>query len=789
MIASDAAVTGSSASCIVSVAPCIESDAACIESDDSVITSSAACIVSDASCIASDATVIATNAVAIGVDGVVIAPQAAKALAYAPVTSENASVSALQILLDRYREASLTNREHGTYFEELTVRYLTNEPAYRDLYREVLTYADWAAKQGIDKRDVGIDLVAETRSGEAHAIQCKLYAADYRMQKADLDSFFTASGKRPFSYRVIVATTSLWSDHAEEALRDQQIPVTKIDLEALEESVIDWARYAPKKAPAMKAKKALRPHQGTAVHAVVHGLQTAERGKLIMACGTGKTFTSLKIAEQVAGAGKRVLFLVPSLALLSQTLTEWTQESGTPLHSFAVCSDSDVGKRRQKDDDAVQTYAHELRYPATTNPARLAKEMKRLHDAEHMSVVFATYHSIEVIHAAQAEHNLPNFDLIICDEAHRTTGAKFEGEDESHFVKVYDDEYVGGKRRLYMTATPRIFGDSAKASAERDNVVLCSMDDEGLYGPALYTITFSQAVKRGLLVDYKVIVLSVEESHVSRRLQSLLKDDNNELRVDDAAKLIGCWKALAKQGLSEELSGDASPMRRAVAFCQVIERQVGGKSHKVSSKNIAGMFQAVVEAYQKGEAADGDDDEAATHLRCEAEHVDGSMNATQKGDKITWLKAETPDNTCRILSNVRCLSEGVDVPALDAVLFLTPRNSQIDVVQSVGRVMRNAPGKTRGYIVLPVVIPANMEPHEALNDKTNTKNITPTFQPIAKNHNVNDFTHRNVVRRRRKVERVDNHRMRLGTTTCFAQPPGTSINLIALENSSQTVIR
>jgi predicted helicase len=217
-------------------------------------------------------------------------------LAQPPRKADNPRVSALQNLLASFRDAALTNRERGTYFEELVVKYLTHEPAYRDLYREVLPYADWADRRGLDKRDAGIDLVAETFAGDAHAIQCKLYAADYRVQKADLDSFFTASGKRPFSHRLIVATTSRWSDHAEEALRDQHTPVTKLDLGALEQSVIDWSRYAAKKAPRLKPKKSLRPHQQSAVTRVAAGLAKARRGKLIMACGTGKTFTSLKIA-------------------------------------------------------------------------------------------------------------------------------------------------------------------------------------------------------------------------------------------------------------------------------------------------------------------------------------------------------------------------------------------------------------------------------------------------------------------------------------------------------------
>lgn len=630
----------------------------------------------------------------------------------------------LQALLKTYRNASVTEREKGTYFEELTITYLRYEASYADYYSDVWTYTDWAKDQGVDGKDTGIDLVAKTRGTEEyHAIQCKFYAEDYRIQKSDIDSFFTASGKKPFTHRVIVTTTNNWSDNAEDTLRDQQTPVTKIDLHDLENSQIDWSQFQPDKEPVLKEKKTLRPHQENALNAVKKGFEQANRGKMIMACGTGKTFASLKIAEELAGAGKRVLFLVPSLSLLSQTLTEWTQESATPLHSFAVCSDSDIGKKRKKDDDIVQTFTHELRYPATTNAQSLSKEMDKRHDATHMSVVFSTYHSIQVISEAQHKYNLDDFDLIICDEAHRTTGATFEGEEDSKFVKVHDNGFLRADKRLYMTATPRIYGDGAKVTAEKDNATLCSMDDESLYGKEFYVITFSEAVSRGLLVDYKVIVLTVDAAHISSRLQSLLADEDNQLKVDDAAKIVGCWKALSKQDQDDDLSDDNDPMRRALAFCQVIEASTGKKTHKVSSKNIAGMFQKVIEEYQEQE------DEHNT-LICEAEHVDGSMNATQKNAKLEWLKEQTPDNTCRILSNVRCLSEGVDVPALDAVLFLTPRNSQVDVVQSVGRIMRNAPNKKRGYVILPVVIPTGVEPSEALNDNKTYKVVWEVLQAL-----------------------------------------------------------
>lgn len=641
-------------------------------------------------------------------------------------------MTALQRILSQFREMTLTERDKGTSFENLMVQYFKTEPFYKEQYSEVLSYSDWADRYGTNlgistKKDTGIDLVAITTDGEFHAIQCKNYSPDRTIGKSDIDSFFTASGKTYFSQRIIVTTTDKWTDNAQDSLENQHPPVSRIDLHNLENSVIDWSQYQEDTKPVLKAQKQLREHQIDASNAAVNGLKTADRGKLIMACGTGKTFTSLKIAETMAGKGKRVLFLVPSLSLLGQTLTEWTQESAIPLKSFAVCSDSDVGKRRGKDDDRVIAGISDLQYPATTNAASLQKHMADHHSGDAMTVVFSTYHSIGVLNEAQTTgaNPIPAFDLIVCDEAHRTTGATFDGEEESAFVRVHDNSYVQGNKRLYMTATPRIYGDDAKST---ENVTLCSMDDKSLYGEELYVITFSEAVARKLLVDYKVIVLAVEETHVNRRLQSLLKDADNSLKVDDAAKIVGCWKALSKQGLVETMGQESDPMKRAVAFCQVIEKEYKGKSHKVSSKLISEMFGAVVSQYQEAEIAALRDKEPeatldqALTMTCEAEHVDGGMNASEKEAKLEWLKATTEDNTCRILSNVRCLSEGVDVPALDAVLFLTPRSSQVDVVQSVGRVMRTVKDKDGndlkqlGYVILPVVIPAGVEPEEALNN-------------------------------------------------------------------------
>lgn len=637
-------------------------------------------------------------------------------------------MSAFFDLINTYRTTAQSEREKGTYFELLCIKYFLNEPFYADLFAAVQTYTEWAKEQGLSGKDTGIDLVATTKDGEFHAIQCKLYDADRTVSKKEIDSFLSAASKTYFARRIIVSTTHAWSDNALATLENQDPVVTKIDLETLEQSAIDWSLFAEKKEVVFKPKKELRDHQKAALVNVKAGLydQKLERGKLIMACGTGKTFTSLKIAEECAGKGKRILFLVPSLSLLSQTLTEWTQESKTPLHSYAVCSDTEVGKKKNATAiDAVTTLQHELQYPATTDAQKLADNVEKHHDDEHMTVVFSTYHSIQTVSDAQNDHQMHEFDLIICDEAHRTTGSTHDSELDSNFVKIHDGGFILGKKRIYMTATPRIFSDDVKTNAT--DFTLYSMDDTKLFGETLYTINFSEAVKRGLLVDYKVIVLTVDSDTIIDKIGSTITE-NADIVVDDAARIVGCWKALSKQGIHADVEEDTNPMQRALAFCQVIDQTAKARKHQVSSTRIANIFQTVVEAYQDAEVKEGN--EISHRLICEAQHVDGGMGADKKEEKLNWLKAmpepvfdengqERP--VCRVLSNVRCLSEGVDVPALDAVLFLTPRSSQVDVVQSVGRVMRLAPNKKRGYVILPVVIPPGVEPHKALDDNQTYK--------------------------------------------------------------------
>ncbi|MBR0684174.1 DEAD/DEAH box helicase [Roseomonas eburnea] len=615
-------------------------------------------------------------------------------------------MSSLRELLRQFRDSARSEREKGTYFERLAVVFIKNDHGMAQEYEDAWLFSEWATANGLDGRDTGIDAVAKVRGEDSFcAIQCKFYQEGHRIQKADIDSFFTASGRRQFGRRLIIDTTDApWSQNAEAALVDQEKPVTRIGLDRLEESPIDWSAYLLRDEVRIGPRKTIRPHQQDALAAVRTGLAGADRGKLIMACGTGKTFTSLKIAEDLVGKGKTALFLVPSLALMSQTIREWTIDTDTPLRAFAVCSDVQVGKRRRSDSDVAEIETHDLDYPATTDPAKLTAKAKRP-AVDRMTVVFSTYQSIQVIADAQQRHGLPEFDLIVCDEAHRTTGATLEGEDESNFVKIHNQAFIAGKKRLYMTATPRVFGDAVKAKANEASAVLCSMDDEALYGQTLFTRGFGWAVENGLLTDYKVLVLAVDEQMVSGGVQRRLADGTSELKLDDATKIIGCYKALTKQDLKAELLVDPLPMKRALAFCKDI----------ATSKLVQSEFGAVVQEYlasDEGRETEGD----AQPLDCQIEHVDGTFNAKQRTRLLDWLKEEHGDHACRVLTNARCLSEGVDVPALDAILFMHPRKSQIDVVQSVGRVMRRVPNKHLGYVILPIGVPSGLTPEEALND-------------------------------------------------------------------------
>lgn len=640
-------------------------------------------------------------------------------------------------ILNKFRQDAFSERDKGYRFERLMQAYLKTTTLYANLFEEVWLWTEFPFHDQFGGKDTGIDLVARTVEGEYWAIQCKCYAANAFINKPDVDTFLSTSGKRfetesgmtGFVQRLWISTTNKWNSTAEQTIRNQNPPVTRLNLIDLENDDVDWNSLEQGIFGMASRSKpfTIREHQQQAIdqtHAYFKideatGQPAHTRGKLIMACGTGKTFTSLRIAENETGGRGLVLFLVPSIALLGQTLRSWLQQALEPMMAVCICSDPQVSKQTEKNDNDT-TSVVDLALPASTDVPSIVKQLQhaRRHNAEGLTVVFSTYQSIDVISRAQqqllkeTDDAFGTFDLIICDEAHRTTGVTLKDETESAFVRVHNNDFLRAVRRIYMTATPRLYTDETKKRAEENSAVLCSMDDRSMYGDEIYRIGFGEAVKQELLSDYKVLILAVGEKDITPTLQKALTREDGTIDADDPSKLIGCINALSKKvlGADEEFvkGSDPLPMRRAVAFCSSIK----------ASKAIANAFTDYKDLYME----DIREEDRATMVDVVAHHVDGSMSATKRDEELMWLK-EQPENEreCRMLTNARCLSEGVDVPSLDAVVFISPKNSQVDVVQSVGRVMRRSEGKKYGYIIIPVVVPANAEGDKVLENHPNFK--------------------------------------------------------------------
>ena len=616
------------------------------------------------------------------------------------------STKTLTQLLDSFRADAKTQHEKGRYFEDLALIYFRQDAKQQSCYAQVWRFGDWAREYGHDPTDTGIDLVAQVRGETGFcAIQAKFYEPGRPLRKPDIDSFIAAASRAEFTHLAIVDTTAKDYGRPLQNLIDTlEKPFTRIRIGDLQRSSVDWSSIPTAGAireedARQRQRKNPLTHQTEAVEAARTGLSNADRGQFVMACGTGKTYTAQLVAED--RQCRRVLVLVPSLALVSQTVAEWCQDARSPIRAVAVCSDTQVGRRRVGGDDSIQYDIHDLAFPATTDAAKLAERAAAQANGQ-MTAVFATYHSLDVIAKAQDQHGMAAFNLVICDEAHRTTGQIDADREASNFVRVHDSSFLKANKRLYMTATPRIYTDAARTRARERSTTLCTMDDVSMFGEVLFYRGFGWAVQNGLLSDYQVVVLGLDESQVSGHVQQGLASEG-ELILSDAVKILGSYKALLKQSVDPmEFRDDPEPVQRAMAFSNTIRE----------SKRIRDRFDDVVGEYHlnhpklKGESA----------WNCKIQHVDGTTRSTEREAMLRWLSEDTGSDSCHVLSNVRCLGEGVDIPALDAVLFLHPRKSQIDVVQAVGRVMRKAEGKKRGYVILPIGIPAGVPPKQALAD-------------------------------------------------------------------------
>lgn len=629
-------------------------------------------------------------------------------------------------IIEKYRENSTSERDKGDKFERLMQAYLLTKPTYKSLLTDVWLWSDFPYKDqfGTGGKDTGIDLVCRTHDGEYWAVQCKFYRPEAKIDLHLVSTFLltasypfdTKDGKKNFSHRIWIDTT--YDGFNAEALNAiNKVGCTRLGLIDLKNDDVDWeALDSGKKGTEAVAKKYdLRPHQKEAFDATTKYFVDHERGKLIMACGTGKTFTSLRIAEALATDSHLVLFLVPSIALLSQTLKEWSAQCKDNIYPICICSDSHA---TDKAEDSIS----DLVLPATTDANKVYNQFVdfRARQASEggMIVVFSTYQSIDVIGDVQKQINSLDkdsfiFDLIVCDEAHRTTGVKQKDKLQSSFTKVHSNDNVKAKKRLYMTATPRLYSSEAQSKAKEKEVEVWSMDDPEMFGEEIYRIGFGAAVEKQLLSDYKVIVLTLDENSVEPQLLNELLEGNADLKESDAIKLIGCINVLSKRTnylTDKELFSDVDPepMKSAVAFCSNIKNSIYLKD----------SFNVCQQAYYEKMS----EEERDQLVVVQADHVDGGMGSTVREEKLEWLKkADSNKKECRVLNNVRCLSEGVDVPSLDAIMFLSSRNSQVDVVQSVGRVMRRAEGKKFGYIIIPVLVPADKNADEVLDDSDDFK--------------------------------------------------------------------
>lgn len=679
-------------------------------------------------------------------------------------------------VLREIRLKAISEKQKGTDFEKIMKRWFLTDPRYSNL-SQVWLWEEFPSRKDFGGKDLGIDLVAKTELGDYWAVQCKCYAEDAVINKPAVDSFLSNASRTfkneqtlqtvGFSNLIWVSTTrKSWGANAEESIKNLSVPFNRINLFDLETSTVDWRKVVDGLSGEDALQSGRKPfaHQLEAVSKAHEYFidKGNDRGKLIMACGTGKTYTSLKILEKLTPKDSLCLFLVPSIALINQTLNAWMSDKEEEMRAICVCSDSKATRKIRKDDDSLDDSTVDLAVPATTNVQSIIRQLKKYSEQKKRVVIMSTYQSIDCVSEALLKFGR-EVELCICDEAHRTTGVKISGEDESNFIKVHNNDLIPAKKRLYMTATPRLYRESIKAKAKERDDILCSMDDERIYGAEFYRLTFNEAVSKGLLTDYKVLVLTVNEEDLSKELSDDIKSKYNaanangtdklkELNFDDATKLLGCVNGLSKrikgdQGATWEQ--DPVVMRRAVAFCQTINPTQSNPN--ASSTQIAQYFAMVADSYK--DTLSGE--EARKVVNISAQHIDGSMDANTRNEKIAWLKAESEDpDECRVLCNVRCLSEGVDVPALDAVLFLSPRNSEVEVVQSVGRVMRSfakgtAKEKKYGYIIIPIIVPENVTPEEALNDNERFK-VVWTILNALRSHDENFNAHVNKINLNRK---------------------------------------
>ncbi len=643
-------------------------------------------------------------------------------------------ISAYKLIKEKLQ--AIPNLRHkGSLFEKLSKRFLIEHDSANE-YESIDLWSDWELRG--NEGDRGIDMVITTASKEYIAVQCKFHQDSVSLN--DIATFLSklqsGVGEVRFKKGIIISTSNLSSNalkEIEQIRKSKGIDIVEISEEDFIYSQIDWEKLDPMQTQdelPLCDKKSPRSHQTEAINAIKEYFSSPKnaRGKLIMACGTGKTYTSLKIMEALDP--KIMLFLAPSIALLSQTFREYAQEKSEPFYASIVCSDDKVGKSKDEDNDDINF--SELPLKPSTRLEDILSVRKKAQKENKRFIIFSTYQSALRIKEAQ-EAGLGGIDLIICDEAHRTVGAMYssnERDDKNAFTLCHSDENIKAKKRLYMTATPKVYSESSKAKAKESDNAIYSMDDAEIFGEEIYTLNFSQAIALDLLTDYKVIILAVRKENLSGVTNSVNKKisqlkaegtklDKKLINNEFVCKIVGTHKGLAKQDLivlddenkedhNLQNQYDTTPSQRAINFCKSIN----------TSKNIKDSFETIMECYDEELKK-----KSFKNLKISIDHIDGTMNCKDRLEKLEKLNEFQP-NTCKVLSNARCLSEGVDVPALDSIVFFDGKSAMVDIIQAVGRVMRKAKRKKRGYIILPIALEeSEIENLDEAVNNTNFKNI------------------------------------------------------------------
>jgi superfamily II DNA or RNA helicase len=567
----------------------------------------------------------------------------------------------------------------GKPFEIFCKWFLENDPEWSKTVEKVWLWDEYPNKW--QRQDLGTDLVFKDNEGQIWAVQAKCFAEHRTTTKGDMNSFLADTGRKEVNKRLWLQTTNSMEAKAEKTLKGQDKPVTVFMLNDFRDAQIDYPNsFSELYTAKVKEKPKPDPHQLEAIADVKAGLANQDRGQLIMACGTGKTFTTLWIKEALNA--HTTLVLLPSLSLLSQTMREWAWAGNTDFEILNVCSDKSVGKKTEDMDPA------DAPFPVTSDIEEIANFLKQ----PKPKVIFCTYQSSDLIAQAQLDDAIAPFDLAIADEAHRCAGNADAG-----FATILDGEKIRASKRLFTTATPRYFGKAIRDEANARDFSVVGMDDEAVFGPVVHKLTFGQAIAQELLTDYQVVIVGVDEPMVREWIENyeiVSTDPDNQTDARTLAAKIGLLKAVKDYDL-----------KRVISFHS---RVAGAKQFADELVDVANLIEPVNRP-------------EGTFL---ADYVSGEMKAGDRKEKIDRLKVlEGYDRG--ILTNARCLAEGVDVPSLDGVAFIDPRGSQVEIIQAVGRAIRKvreAVVQKKGTIVLPVFIEAGDDP-ETVIEASNFKPV------------------------------------------------------------------